>query len=122
MRVQLGISIAAVLLMSGSSAFSGVEIIEFAEVQVVSSLSGVVHDPSDSSMKDALVEEFSSDWKKVLRSTHTDASGLFTLQPVKGRSLYYLQISSRGFNPIHVRVRIDRVRGKLLRLTMPVAT
>ena len=41
---------------------------------------------------------------------------------VKGRDLYYLQITSHGFDPLRVRVKVDRKRGKKLELQMEVST
>jgi hypothetical protein len=100
----------------------GVITVEIQNVQLVRSLAGVVHDPADSPMASVLVEERSPDWKEPLRSTKTDAAGKFALAPIKGRGLYYLQLTMKGFNPLRVRVRVDPKRGKELRVSMEFST
>ena len=98
------------------------QIIEIEKVQLATSLSAAVTDITGSPMPDVLVEEFSSDWKQSLRSTKTDAKGRFTLAPVKGRDVYYLQLRMDGFDPLRVRVKIDPQQGKNLRLKLQIAT
>jgi hypothetical protein len=98
------------------------QIIEIEKVQLATSLAAVVTDITGSRMPGVLVEEFSSDWKQSLRSTKTDAKGRFTLAPVKGRDVYYLQLRMNGFDPLHVRVKIDPKQGKNLRLKLEIAT
>lgn len=98
------------------------QIIEIEKVQLATSLAGAVTDITGSRMPGVLVEEFSSDWKQSLRSTKTDAKGRFTLAPVKGRDVYYLQLRMDGFDALRVRVKIDPKQGKNLRLEMKVAT
>ena len=98
------------------------QIVEIEKVQLATSLAAVVTDISDSAVPGVLVEEFSSDWKQSLRTTKTDAKGGFTLAPVKGRDVYYLQLRMDGFDPLRVRVRIDPKQGKNLRLKLEIAT
>jgi len=98
------------------------QIIEIEKVQLATSLAAVATDITGTRMPGVLVEEFSSDWKQSLRSTKTDAKGRFTLTPVKGRDVYYLQLSMNGFDPLRVRVKIDPKEGKNLRLTLEIAT
>lgn len=76
------------LVMSYSlSARAGVERVEIQHLQFSRTLSVTVTDPSDSPVPGAKVEEMSSDWKQVLRSTDTDDKGRFALAPVHGRDL-----------------------------------
>ena len=96
--------------------------IEIEKVQLARSLGAVVHDATGSPIPGVLVEELSSDWKKSLRSTQTDTTGGFTLAPVKGRSVYYLQLSKYGFNSLRVRVKLDPKHGTNLQLKMEIAT
>ncbi|MGB6431824.1 MAG: carboxypeptidase-like regulatory domain-containing protein [Candidatus Acidiferrales bacterium] len=100
----------------------GVETVVVGHVQVARSLAGVVQDTAGDALPGVLIEEFSSDWKKSLRSTRTDAAGAFTLAPKTGRDIYYLQLRVDGFNPLRVRVKVDRERGKELRLQMEIGT
>ena len=75
-------------------------------------------------MRGATIEEVGPDWKGALRSTATDSDGRFALTPVKGRKIYYLQITAGvpGVNPLQVPVKISRFRGKkLLRLQLELA-
>jgi hypothetical protein len=98
------------------------QIIEIEKVQVATSLAAVVTDITGTPMPGVLVEEFSSDWNQTLRSTKTDAKGRFTLAPMKGRDVYFLQLRMNGFDPLRVRVKIDPKQGKNLRFTMQIAT
>jgi len=100
----------------------GVAIIEIENVQLARSLAAVVHDRTGHPLPSVLVEERTSDWKESLRSTQTDASGAFTFAPVKGRDLYYFQLTLKGFNPLRVRVKVDRKRGKELQLHLELST
>jgi hypothetical protein len=100
----------------------GVSIIEYEKVQLARSLTALVHDPTGSPIPGVLVEECSSDWKESLRSTKTDTAGGFSFAPVKGRSVYYLQLKMNGFNPLRIHVKVDPKRGKNLQLTMELAT
>ena len=99
----------------------GIQTIEIEKVQLAQSLAATVHDAAGSPIAGAVVEEFAPGWKRLLRSAKTDGAGVFTLAPVKGRDLYYLQLRSYGFNPLRVRVRVDRKRGKELHLQMEVS-
>jgi Carboxypeptidase regulatory-like domain len=98
------------------------QIIELEKVQLARSLAGVVTDMTGTRMADVLVEEFSSDWNRSLRATKTDAKGRFSFSPVKGRDIYFLQLRLNGFDPLRVRVKIDRNQGKNLRLKLEIAT
>jgi hypothetical protein len=98
------------------------QIIEIERVQLARSLDAEVFDPGGSPISGALVEEFSSEWKEVLRTTKTDATGKFSFAPVKGRDVYYIQLSMDGFDPLRIRLKIDPKKGKNLRLKLKVAT
>jgi hypothetical protein len=99
------------------------EIIEL-QLQHSKCLCGVVTYANGDPAQNARVEEFGPDWKEALRSTNTGSDGQFALAPVKGRHVYYLQVSARapGVNPLRVPVQISRFRGtKLLRLRLHLA-
>jgi hypothetical protein len=87
---------------------AGVEIVEIDKIQVSQSLSAIVVMPDGSPLPSAKVEEVSSDWKTVLRTVQTDAGGTFTLAPVKGRNIYYIQVSAPGFNSLRFRLKRKR--------------
>ena len=95
-------------------------IVEF-RIQTVRTLQGVVKYGDNNPVAEAQVVEFASDWKRELRRTTTDSDGRFLLQPIKGRKIYYLQISESraGMNPLRVPLRLSRWRGKkVLQLLM----
>ena len=96
--------------------------IELADVQLVKSLSAVIQDPVGSPLTNVLVQEFSPDWKTVLRTSATDDHGRFSLANVQGRKIYCLQLSTPGFDPLRLRVQVDRKRGANLKLKLTIAT
>jgi|SRR5580700_533541 hypothetical protein len=98
------------------------QVIELADVQLVKSLSAVVQDPGGSPLTNVLVQEFSPDWKTVLRTTATDDQGSFSLATLQGRKIYCLQLSTPGFDPLRLRVQLDRKRGANLKLKLTIAT
>src|ERR1700724_805437 len=70
------------------------QIVELADVQLAKSLSAVVQDPVGSPLTNVLVQEFSPDWKTVLRTGATDNHGRLSLATVQVRKIYYLQPST----------------------------
>jgi len=100
------------------------QIVEF-RLQTVKALKGVVIYPNGDPVKGARVAELTPDWKTELRVTSTDSEGRFSLAPVKGRKVYYLQITVpgvAGVNPLRVPAKINRLWGKgLLRLRLQLA-
>lgn len=100
---------------------AGVEIVEMARIQFSRSLSAVVITPDGSPLQGAKVEEFNSNWKTVLRTVQTDAEGTFSLDPVKGRKLYYIQVTAPGFNPLRFRLK-RKTNAKPLKLQMELST
>jgi Carboxypeptidase regulatory-like domain len=122
MRLLKAIAVTALLLCSSSPIRAQAQTVEIADLQLSSSLSGLVQDPAGTPIPNAMVQELSSDWKRQLRSTQSDSIGVFSLAPVQERRIYYLQVSARGFNPLRVRVQVDPKRGGKLRLKLYLAT
>jgi hypothetical protein len=91
----------------------------------VKALNGVVVYPDGEPVKGAKVTELTSDWKSELRVTSTDSEGCFSLAPVKGSKVYYLEITvpgAAGVNPLRVPAKINWFWGKgLLRLRLHLA-
>jgi|SRR6185503_9258753 hypothetical protein len=90
------------------------EIVEL-RLQKVKALEGVVMYSNGDAIAGARVAELTFDWKTELRSTSTDSAGHFRLPPVKGRKVYYLQITlpgASGVNPLRVSLTINRFWGK----------
>jgi hypothetical protein len=69
-----------------------------------------------------IVQEFSSDWKTVLRLGSTDTHGRFSFAPAPHRTIYFIQISAPGFDPLRFRLQVDTTRGADLKLKLTVAT
>ena len=122
-------SLALVLVISSIISLAGraqaaEEIVEL-RLQHAKCLCGIVTYANGSPASGARIEELGPDWTGApLRSTESNSEGRFTLPPVKGRKVYYLQISMRepGVNPLRVPVQIGRFRGtKLLRLRLELA-
>jgi hypothetical protein len=121
MALNRRLSFAAFFLFAVPVSLDAQYSVEIENVQLARSLAGVVVDFSGAPIPRVLVEEFSPDWKESLRSTMTDAKGSFAFSPVKDRNVYYFQLRLNGFNPLRVRVKVARKRGRELRLTLEVA-
>jgi hypothetical protein len=98
------------------------QVIELADIQLTKSLGATIQDPTGAPMRNAVVEEFSADWKTVLRSVSTDANGKFSFTPVSGRKIYFIQVSEPGFDPLRFRLQVDPKHGAALRLKLTIAT
>ena len=72
------------------------EIVEIEKPQVAKSVSGLVNDPSGAALTEVIVEERTSDWKTVLRSTETNGHGRFHFSRTGNKTLYHLQFSRSG--------------------------
>jgi hypothetical protein len=116
-------SIAAALLVLLSTCFAGVEVVEIGNVQVSKTLGGTVADPSDSPLPDVQVIEVASDWNTILRTTTTNAQGRWSLPPVVNRRIYRFRlVKVGGFNEVRFRVRLNKRKGKELRINLPLST
>jgi len=98
------------------------QVIELAEVQAGKFLGATIQDPTGAPVRGAIVQEFSSDWKTMLRSASTDAEGKFSFAPVPGRRVYFIQISAPNFDPLRFRLKVDANHGVSLKLKLTVAT
>ena len=96
--------------------------IELADVQLAKSVGATVQDSTGAPVSKAAVQEFSADWKTVLRSTSTDTHGRFSFAPAPGRTIYFIQIAAPGFDPLRFRIQVDTKRGASLKLKLTVAT
>ena len=105
-----------------SSAFAQVATVEIGKIQIAKALTGTVVDAVDSAVPGVQVLEVSSDWKTVLRTTTTDRNGKWTLATVPKQQVYYLRFIAYGFNPLQVRVKLNRTKGMDLRFKLPFAT
>jgi hypothetical protein len=116
----LGTVAACVLLLS--PCFANEQVVEIGNVQVARSLSGTVADPADAPISHVQVIEVAADWHTTLRSTVTDAEGHWSLAPVANQKVYYIRlVKGSGFNEVRFRVRLDKQKGKDLRVKIPLA-
>jgi len=98
------------------------QIVQLADVQFAKSISATIQDPTGAPVPEAVVQEFSPDWKTVLRSISTDRHGKFSFAPTPGRTIYCIQVSAPGFDPLRFRLQLDTKRGASLKLKLTVAT
>lgn len=98
------------------------QVIELGDVQLAKSVSATIQDPTGAPVSKAVVQEFNADWKKVLRSSSTNTHGRFSFTPALGRTIYFIQISAPGFDPLRFRLQIDTKHGATLNLKLTVAT
>ena len=98
------------------------QLVELADVQLAKSLGATIQDTSGAPIPEALVQEFSADWKTVLRSKLTGTDGRFSFTPTQGRKIYFIQISAPGFNLLRFRLQVDGKRGTSLILKLTTAT
>lgn len=54
------------------------------------------------------VTDRSEGWRRVLRSTKTNNKGHFSFNPQPGRTVYYLRFDHAAFNPLELRLKIDK--------------
>lgn len=99
----------------------GYSTIEIGNVQSVRFLAAIVQDQQGVPIEGVAVQELGPGWKGLLASTKTDATGAFAFPPIKNHEIYYFELRKDGFDPLRVRVKVDRKRGKLLKLQMTVA-
>jgi len=104
------------------SALAQFQTVEIGKIQIAKTLTGTIVDPVDSAVPGVQVLEVSSDWKTVLRTTTTDRNGKWSLAPVPKQQVYYLRFIAYGFNPLQVRVKLNRTKGMDLRFQLPIAT
>lgn len=93
------------------------------EVSVVPKLAGrVVGGIDNVAVADARVELRSSDWKTVLKTAKADANGDFSFGAGSIGKLFYIQVSSPGFDPYQLRVRISQHAKSKLVIHLVIAT
>ena len=98
------------------------QLIELADVQLAKSLGATIQGSTGAPVPKAAVQEFSADWKTVLRSTSTDTDGRFSFTPLRSKKIYFIQISAPGFDPLRLHLQVDVKRGASLKLKLTIAT
>jgi hypothetical protein len=99
----------AVLCASFATSAKAVrELVVIEEPQPAQRVEGVVLDPSGGPIPNMTVTDRTEEWAAVLRSTTTDGNGHFRFSPQRGKSVYYLRFDSALFNPLQLRLKLDR--------------
>jgi hypothetical protein len=91
-----------------TSAKAARELVVIAELQPAQRVEGVVLDPSGALIPDMTVTDCTEEWVAVLRSTTTDRKGHFRFSHQSGKSVYYLRFDHALFNPLQLRLKLDK--------------
>ena len=100
------IAITCVVLITSAVAVRQLVTIE--ESQPARHVEGVVVDPSGAPISDMVVTDRSDQWAAVLRTTTTDSKGRFRFSHQSGKTVYYLQFDHPLFNPLRLRLKLDK--------------
>jgi hypothetical protein len=84
------------------------ELVVIEELQPAQRVEGVVLDPSGSPIPDMTVTDRTQEWVAVLRFTTTDSKGHFRFSQQRGKSVYYLRFDHPMFNPLELRLKLDK--------------
>jgi hypothetical protein len=100
----------------------GVEMVIIEKVQKAQWLNGEVVAPAGEPIEGVEVVETASDCETALRSTHSDASGRWSLAPLPKQTLYYLRFNKPEFNPVCIKLKLSNSGEKQLKVKLPVST
>ena len=116
--------LATIALLLLSPCFAGVEIVEIRNMQFCKTLGGIVVDPTDTPLADVQIVEVAPDWQTTIRSTRTDAQGRWSLPSVPNQHIYFLRFITKQccFNEVRCRVKLNKRKGKELRIDLPLST
>jgi len=78
------------------------------DLQPAQRVEGVVLDPSGAPIPNMTVTDRTEEWVAVLRTTTTDSNGRFRFSPQRGKSVYYLRFDNALFNPLELRLKLDK--------------
>jgi len=98
----------AVLLCLVATCEAGQEIVQYAKIRKVVSLSGTVTDATGAAIPEVRVCEMSPKWKTELQCTNTDSEGRWLLAIRKGTMVYPLRLAKDNFNQVWIRVRLTK--------------
>jgi hypothetical protein len=102
------ISIAIVSAVFATSAGAVREFVVLEEPLPAQLVEGTVLDPGGAPIPDMTVSDCTPQWAAVLRSTKTDSKGHFRLSRQHGKIVYYLRFDHRLFNPLGLRLTLDK--------------
>ena len=114
--------LALVLLLTVGAAYPN-ELVIQEKISVSRALDGhVLVSGTDEPAGGVTVELRSPDWKAVLASTKTDATGHFSLEKPPTGKLFCIRVSAPGMNSYQLRVRIKKHATEDLTIHLTVAT
>jgi hypothetical protein len=91
-----------------TSAVAVRQLVVIEEPQPAQRIEGIVLDPSGSPIPHMTVTDRTEQWGAILRSTTTDSKGHFRFSHQPGKSVYYLRFDDAMFNPLQLRLRLDK--------------
>lgn len=106
--VNRAIAIAVLCALFVSSAKAVRELVVLEELQPAQRVEGIVLDPSGSPIPNVTVTDRTEEWAAVLRTTTTDSNGQFRFSSQRGKSVYYLRFDNALFNPLELRLKLDK--------------
>jgi hypothetical protein len=112
------------ILLLFAPSFGGVETVVIEKVQLTKTLGGVVTDASDAPLANVQVVEVTSDWQTTIRGTMTDTEGRWSLPSVPKQQIYVLRFITKQccFNELICRVKLNKRKGKELRIRLELST
>lgn len=106
MRRAAAIALTCAFLVTSAKAVRELVVLE--ELQPAQRVEGVVLDSSGAPIPDITVTDRAEGWVAVLRSTKTDSHGHFRFSRQRGKSVYYLRFDHALFNPLALRLKLDK--------------
>lgn len=106
MRQVITIAIAWALVATPGSAVR--ELVILNDPLPAQHVEGVVLDLTGAPIEGIRVSDCTPEWASVLRSTITDSHGRFRLSRKHGKSIYYLRFDHRSFNPLMLKLKVDK--------------
>ena len=106
--VHRAAAIAVICVFFVCSAKAVRQLVTVDEPQPAQRVEGIVLDPSGAPIPNMTVTDRSEEWVAVLRSTTTDTNGHFRFSSQRGKSVYYLRFDNALFNPLQLRLKLDR--------------
>jgi len=107
MRRAITIAFAGMLFFA-TSASAVRELVQIEEPQPAQRVEGIVLDPSGAPIPNMTVSDCTEKWAATLRTTTTDSKGRFHFSSQHGRNLYYLRFDSLLFNPLELKLQLDK--------------
>lgn len=84
------------------------DLVTIDELQPAKRVEGVVLDPSGAPIPNMTVTDCTPGWAAELRSTMTDEKGHFRFSRQRGKTVYHLRFDSPLFNPLQLRLKLDK--------------